>query len=206
VPHLENLNNSLLGAVKPSPAFRHQQSDAAYQAIFMQRVDSLLRDVETGFPELSPPRRSPDDKLFNAVGSLPETDPKENQELRFAATEWRGFPRNNDVKIYIAEISRLLDDVVQEMRQSNNDPSLQYLSEIERQQLRAILETALIMMKAPLVERGLLQRATEGLQNAILKAAEKGLEALAVQGGRSLLSYVSMERAYDLLSRLLNWL
>jgi len=205
-PHLENLNNSLIGVVKPSPAFRQQQSDAPYRAIFAQRVDSLLRDVETGFPNLSPPRHPARNNSSNVMGSFTEPGPKEHQELRFAAAEWRNLPTDKDVKAYIAEITRLLDDIILEMKQSNNDPSVQYLSELERQQLKSVLETALIMMKAPLVEQGLLQRARDGLQNAIFKAGEKGFEALAARAGRGLLSYMPMERAHDLLSQLLHWI
>lgn len=47
--HLENLGNSLLGEVKPNgfPA-DHQRMTHQYQAVFNQRLDSMLRDVEIG--------------------------------------------------------------------------------------------------------------------------------------------------------------
>jgi hypothetical protein len=125
-PHLENLSNSLLGAVNPSPAFRPQQSDGAYRAIFAQRVDSLLRDVETGFPNLSRPRHFVSDNPLNAHAPLPEGSELADQGLRFAATEWRSLPNNKDVKIYIVEISRLLDAIVGEIKQSNNDPDMRF--------------------------------------------------------------------------------
>jgi len=49
-PHLENLNNSLVGVIRPNgfPADR-QRIVAQYRAVFQQRVDGLLRDVEIGF-------------------------------------------------------------------------------------------------------------------------------------------------------------
>lgn len=116
-PHLENFNNSLLGVIKPSTAFRQEQSDAAYRAIFAQRVEGLLRDVETGFPDLSPPPRSVGNKSFETEGPHIDTGSTEH----FAATEWRSIPATQDVKTYIAEISRLLDDIIRGMKQSNND-------------------------------------------------------------------------------------
>lgn len=47
--HLENLGNSLLGEVKPNgfPA-DHQRLTRQYQAVFGQRLDGLLRDIEIG--------------------------------------------------------------------------------------------------------------------------------------------------------------
>jgi hypothetical protein len=49
-PHLENLGNSLLGIIPPNnfPA-DHQRIVAQYRALFQQRLDGVLRDVEIGF-------------------------------------------------------------------------------------------------------------------------------------------------------------
>lgn len=69
-----------------------------------------------------------------------------------------------------------------------------------------MLETALTMTKAPLAEKRLLERAREGLQNAIVKAGEKGFEEMAERASRGLVNYVTMERARDLLSHLLHWI
>jgi hypothetical protein len=56
-PNLENLGNSLLGVIPPNgfPA-DHQRVVAQYRAVFQQRLDDVLRDVEIGFGE----RASPD--------------------------------------------------------------------------------------------------------------------------------------------------
>ena len=202
-PHLENFNNSLLGVIKPSPAFQHERTNTAYRAIFAQRLENLLRDVETGFPDLSLPPHSAGDKSSDVVEPLAQMG---SQEMRFAATEWRSVPTNQDVKTYIAEISRLLSEILREMKQSNNDPDLQFLSEFERQQLRAVLETALAMLGAPLAEKRLLERVKELLQTAIVKAGEKAFEDTAVRAGRGLLNHALMERAHDFLSQLLPWI
>jgi hypothetical protein len=49
-PHLENLGNTLLGSIPPSgfPS-DHQRIVAQYRAVFKQRLDGVLRDVEIGF-------------------------------------------------------------------------------------------------------------------------------------------------------------
>ncbi|MET3905879.1 hypothetical protein ABID59_000200 [Bradyrhizobium sp. S3.3.6] len=49
-PHLENLGNVVLSAIHPAryPG-EHQQAVRQYQAVFQQRLDGALRDVEIGF-------------------------------------------------------------------------------------------------------------------------------------------------------------
>lgn len=49
-PHLENLGNSLLGVIPPNGFPNdHQRIVAQYHAVFQQRLDGVLRDVEIGF-------------------------------------------------------------------------------------------------------------------------------------------------------------
>ncbi|MGP7984946.1 5'-methylthioadenosine/S-adenosylhomocysteine nucleosidase family protein [Rhodoblastus sp.] len=49
-PHLENLGNSLLGVVPPNNFPQdHQRLVRQYSAVFGQRLDGILRDVEIGF-------------------------------------------------------------------------------------------------------------------------------------------------------------
>ncbi len=49
-PHLENLSNSVLAVIPPNGfPTDHQRITNQYQAIFQQRVDSSLRDVEIGY-------------------------------------------------------------------------------------------------------------------------------------------------------------
>ena len=92
----------------------------------------------------------------------------------FPAVEWRSVPP--DVKQQIAELSRILDDIISKIGRSNNAPEDQYLTEIERQQLIAVLKTALAVLQAPVVEKGLLLKARETLQGAAVKAAAKAGE------------------------------
>jgi predicted nucleotide-binding protein len=49
-PHLENLGNSVLGVVPPNNFPQdHQRLIHQYRAVFQQRLDGMLRDVEIGF-------------------------------------------------------------------------------------------------------------------------------------------------------------
>jgi hypothetical protein len=49
-PHLENISNSLLGVVPPNNFPQdHQRLTHQYGAVFQQRVDGVLRDVEIGY-------------------------------------------------------------------------------------------------------------------------------------------------------------
>ncbi|GGI21031.1 hypothetical protein GCM10010987_12340 [Bradyrhizobium guangdongense] len=48
-PHLENLNNSVLGVVQPNGFPQdHQRLTHQYRAVFQQRLDIMLRNVEIG--------------------------------------------------------------------------------------------------------------------------------------------------------------
>jgi hypothetical protein len=49
-PHLENLGNSLVGVVPPNGfPDEHQRLTHQYRAVFSQRLDGVLRDVEIGY-------------------------------------------------------------------------------------------------------------------------------------------------------------
>ncbi|MGA8613828.1 MAG: hypothetical protein WB760_19570 [Xanthobacteraceae bacterium] len=49
-PHLENLSNVVLGGIPPNGFPQdHQRIIAQYQAVFRQRVDGALREIEIGY-------------------------------------------------------------------------------------------------------------------------------------------------------------
>jgi hypothetical protein len=77
-------------------------------------------------------------------------------KVLFPAIEWRDVPRTSEVKKQIAQVSQILDEIVSRVRRSNNAPDDRYITEIERKQLIAILETTLAVLKAPIIEKGLL--------------------------------------------------
>jgi hypothetical protein len=73
-------------------------------------------------------------------------------------------------------ISVLLDSIIVQVRGANAPEGEQLLSEIERQQLIAILETALNILKSPLLETGMLSKVQKTLKEASVKAAEGTLQ------------------------------
>ncbi len=125
--------------------------------VFADRLRSHLKSMDQAFEE---PEEEPE-----LIAPIVTT------KVFFPAVEWRSVPP--DVKQQIAELSRILDDIVSKIRRSNNAPESQYLTEIERQQLIAVLKTALAVLQAPVVEKGLLLKARETLQGAAVKAATK---------------------------------
>ena len=91
----------------------------------------------------------------------------------------------------------LLDEVIQRTRGANVPPEQQALTQLERAQLITILETTLAVLKAPMVETGLLKKAGKALSRVVRKAAEKKVE----EGLGSLADMASNEIA-DVLNHL----
>jgi hypothetical protein len=92
------------------------------------------------------------------------------------AVEWKLVVRSYDIQAEISEIGRLLSEVIQHATATNLAPAERALSEIERAQLIAILKTAITMLEAPMIEKGLLKKAKEAMEKGALKAVEKGVE------------------------------
>jgi hypothetical protein len=92
------------------------------------------------------------------------------------ADHWIALRESSEIKLKIGAIASLLDSIVQQIRHANAPPEDQILTDIERQQLIAILETALNVLRSPMVEKGLLRRATSTLQKAAENAAEKSIQ------------------------------
>ncbi|MBY0226277.1 MAG: hypothetical protein K2Q28_10775 [Hyphomicrobium sp.] len=106
------------------------------------------------------------------------------------AEEWRFVQIAPGTKTRIAAISALLDTIIVRLAKTNLPAEEQVLSEIERAQLIAILETALQILKAPIMEPGMLKKAQDSLKRLASKTAEKqaetGLGSAASEGARQL--------------------
>jgi hypothetical protein len=76
----------------------------------------------------------------------------------------------------IGAISPLLDSIIVQTKGANEPPDQQILTEIERKRLIAILETALNVLRSPLVEKGLLRKTQTILKKGAESAAEKGVQ------------------------------
>lgn len=113
----------------------------------------------------------------------------------FNASVWAPIPEADEIKAQIAQISLLLDSVVRLARTTNLPEEERSLSAIERAELIAILETALLILKAPLAEKSLLDRASEQLKRTAGKVAAKKTETalgqLADEAARALWEFIS---------------
>jgi hypothetical protein len=113
----------------------------------------------------------------------------------FSAERWALIGSSGDAKAKIHAISHLLESIVEQSRSSNLPPEDQILTELERKQLIALLETVLAVLKAPMVEKSLLRRAGETLQRTAASAAEKG-----VQKGVGNLAEIAAQKIGEFLS------
>jgi hypothetical protein len=95
----------------------------------------------------------------------------------------------------IGAVASILDSIIEQVRHSNLPSAEQALTELERRQLIAILETTLAVLKSPLAERGLLKKAKSALEQAAMKSVEKG-----AQEGLGQLMGAAGSRLHDLLA------
>ncbi|MGD9921123.1 MAG: hypothetical protein AB7V13_06705 [Pseudorhodoplanes sp.] len=125
-------------------------------------------------------------KSYDQAGALSDADssreiPRRSKRepanaVGITAELWVAVRTTSDIKMKIGAISSLLDSIIQQTKGANQPPNEQILSEIERQQLISVLETALNILKSPLVEQGLLKKAKSILTKGSESAAEKGVQ------------------------------
>jgi hypothetical protein len=94
----------------------------------------------------------------------------------FTAERWIAVGSSGEIKAKIHVISFLLEGIIDQTTRSNLPPEEQILTELERRQLITLLETALALLKSPMVEKGLLRKVGEALKRAVGSAAEKGVQ------------------------------
>jgi hypothetical protein len=105
-----------------------------------------------------------------------ERTQKPDETLVISGDRWITIRASAETKIKIAAIASLLDTIIEQTTRANAPFEDQILTEIERQQLITILETALNVLRSPMVERGLLKKAQGVLKRASESAAEKGVQ------------------------------
>jgi hypothetical protein len=93
--------------------------------------------------------------------------------LRIKSESWVTIIPSRDVAMKIAAISSLLDTILVQIKNSNAPPDNQILTELERKQLISILETALNLLRSPMVETGFLKKTSEALKKGAQSAIEK---------------------------------
>lgn len=162
-------------------------ADATYVA---QRIRSFLRSEDQAF-------RSPQLPLEQSSVIPPiEREPvPEGAVQPIAATEWRYVQQVGVLQRQIATVSTLLDEIIQTARGSNLPPDMRALTDLERAQLIAVLETALAVLRAPMAERSILRKARGVLGGVIKRVAEKQAEqALGSAAG------TARERLHELIN------
>lgn len=90
--------------------------------------------------------------------------------------EWVYVKRGSRAKEIIVAVSELLDEAVFLAKTTNLPEDQAALTDIERAQLIAILETTLAVLKAPMVEPGLLKKTARIAREVAEKTAKKKVE------------------------------
>lgn len=108
------------------------------------------------------------------------------------AIQWKVLVRTDELAQQIAELIRLIGEVIEHASTTNLPADQRALTDIERAQLIAVLKTALKMLEAPMVEKGLLKKAGAMAKRAANTAAEKQVE-LAFSGVASMLGVALLE-------------
>ncbi len=139
------------------------QTSAARKVV--DRLRSYVRSLDQATP---PPAVMPEQE---------PPKPRVADRLRFRGEQWAMVQLTSDMKLKIAAVSSLLDSIIVQVQRSNAPMEEQILTEIERTQLIAILETVLVVLKSPVVEKGLLKKARDVLGKASESAAEKQVES-----------------------------
>lgn len=136
------------------------------------RVQSLLKEMEgeVGTMEWNAP-------VPPVIAPLSQTDEDDKAvgEVVVQAVKWVAVPRRQHGEL-IANLSSLLDEAVYLARTTNLPPDQAALSELERAQLIALLETTLALLKGPLVERGLLKKVADAAKDGATSATKKHTE------------------------------
>lgn len=148
-----------------------------------ERVRSYLRSLD---------QKTVRDDVTPLASARDHTQPK--QILTVLASEWIAIEQSASTKGKILAIAALLDNIIEQTKKANLPPDEQILTEIERNQLIAILETALQVLKSPLAEKGLMSKARDELEKAARSATEKG-----VQTGLGHLAGMAVEKITELL-------
>lgn len=99
-----------------------------------------------------------------------------------------------NLRAKIHDVGAILDGILTQISKANVAEHQQLLTDLERAELVAILETTLNLLKSPMVETGLLTKAKTELQGHARKSLDKKIQ----EGLGS-----SMTRAAELLAELL---
>ncbi|MEP9389430.1 hypothetical protein [Mesorhizobium sp. KR9-304] len=156
----------------------------------LERVKTYLRRIESEYGGSR--TTSPQDERMLELDDVVERHPPE--PVPVWAEQWVYIRPRSRAKEIIAELSDLLDEVALLVKSTNLPEDQAALTDIERSQLIAMLETVLLMLRAPMVEPGLLKKLQRSTTDAAQKTIQKGTEQAMGEGmkaaGRKLLELI----------------
>lgn len=153
----------------------------------LDRLKTLLFKIENEAPEELGPVKAENSSPI-ALKSNPSEIPAE---------KWSPQSESAEVGRLIDTLTQNLEDVVQIIQRNNSLAELEGVSLIRLNRLKAVLKTALVILEAPLVETGLLKKASELASEAGKEFAKDELK----KGMSSLLQIIS-DQALELYIKL----
>ncbi|HEY1745634.1 MAG TPA: hypothetical protein VGG11_02565 [Xanthobacteraceae bacterium] len=154
----------------------------------VDRLRTYLKSEDQAFPD---PRISDVPRSRRT----PQTKKRERKTVTILGERWVAIRDNNDIKMKIGAVASLLDSIIEQTVRANAPPENQILTKIEREQLIAVLDTALNVLRSPMVEKGLLKKAEGVLKRGAESAVENG-----VQLGLGMLMKAASTRISELVS------
>jgi len=148
----------------------HRISGTIDNAVLRQitgRLKSLLREAEGTIRSIAAPPVAASSAESQA-GSAETT-------VRVIAVEWVRNDRAKNAEL-IANLTALLDEAVTRASGTNLPPDKAAFTEFQRKALIDLLETAVQMLKGPLVEKGLLRKLGDAAGESAVATVKKGAE------------------------------
>ncbi|MCQ1834862.1 hypothetical protein [Neorhizobium galegae] len=184
--------------VNPSVTHKLKNHEAKLRAPVMiaalSWTHTYLRSLEKqSGGRASPPEVGNPDLLTQEIADTHPPEP-----IQIWTEQWIYVRRGSPAKEIIADVSERLDEAVLLAKATNLDEDQAALTDIERAQLIAILETTLAVLKSPMVEPGLLKKTARVAQEVARKAASTKAEEALGKG----LEYVA-KRILELIASLL---
>ncbi len=126
------------------------------------------------------------------IGALRDLsiEPAPPPPLVVKVVEWKVLVPSPALHEKITELVRLLDEVIVHASTTNLPPDQRALSDIERAQLIAVLETALSLLKSPMIEKGLFKKAASMVKRAAAKAVANQTEIAFSTAGSALVAAI----------------
>lgn len=158
------------------------------------RLRTHLRSLDQASPTIAPNHNT-----RPPTSTIPpeEADGGAELSLTIAADQWVLVPAASPIRKKISIIATLLESIVEQVERANLPEGEQALTAIEKAELIAILNTALAVLNAPLVERGILKKAANSLHRSAERTVEK-----KVQEGMGQMMTATGERLLEIILKI----